>query len=74
MGMSNMNANRSNAKDKGTQSVKQIAVNQNRKKFQQEEFSSEFEYDMTSAQVNNFAGTQEKTDIKQPVSERTAWH
>jgi len=74
MVMSNMNTNRSNAKGKGTQSAKQIAVNQNRKKFQQEEFSSEFEYDMASAQVNNFTETQGKTDIKQPVSERTAWH
>ncbi|UZM99555.1 hypothetical protein OL548_04725 [Lysinibacillus sp. MHQ-1] len=40
----------------------------------QEEFGSEFELDTSSAQVNNFAETKGKTGIKQPVSERTAWH
>ncbi|MGG2057203.1 hypothetical protein ABFY48_23085 [Lysinibacillus pakistanensis] len=55
-----------------TQYAKKLQANQNRQ--QQEEFGSEFEIDAASAQVNNFAEEQGKTDIKQPVSERTAWH
>ena len=55
-----------------TQYAKKLQANQNRQ--QQEEFGSEFEIDAASAQVNNFAEEKGKTDIKQPVSERTAWH
>ena len=74
MAMSNMNTNCNNAKATGKHSAKKQEVNQNRKKFQQEEFGSEFEFDVASAQVNNFTETKGKTDSKQPVSERTAWN
>jgi len=63
-----MKTNHTNA----TRYAKNLQANQNRQ--QQEEFGSEFEVDAASAQVNNFAETLGKTDIKQPVSERTAWH
>ena len=68
MVMSNMKTNRNNAKATGTSSANKS--NKQRQKLHQEEFGAEFD----SAQVNNFAETQGKTDIKQPVSERTAWH
>jgi len=63
-----MKTNHTNA----TRYAKNLQANQNRQ--QQEEFGSEFEVDAASAQVNNFAEPLGKTDIKQPVSERTAWH
>ncbi|MGD2199045.1 hypothetical protein [Lysinibacillus fusiformis] len=73
--MSNMNTNRKDAKANETRSAS--ITNQPRQKLQ-EEFGSEFELDTSSAQVNNqvnnFAETKGKTGIKQPVSERTAWH
>ncbi|HBJ00577.1 MAG TPA: hypothetical protein DDY89_06400 [Lysinibacillus sp.] len=71
MVMSNMNTNRKNAKANETRSAS--ITNQPRQKLQ-EEFGSEFELDTSSAQVNNLAETKGKTGIKQPVSERTAWH
>ncbi|WP_230875077.1 hypothetical protein [Lysinibacillus cavernae] len=67
--MSNMNKNRKNAKAKET-----ISASTTNQKLHQEEFGSEFELDAASAQVNNLAETQGKSGIKQPVSERTAWH
>lgn len=72
--MSNMNTNYNKAKAKKTRSEKKLEINQIRKKSQSEEFGSEFEFDAASAQVNNFAETQGKTHVKQPVSERNAWH
>ena len=72
MVMSNMKTNRNNAKATGTSSANKS--NKQRQKLHQEEFGAEFELDTSSAQVNNFAETQGKTGIKQPVSERTAWH
>jgi len=71
MVMSNMNTNRKNAKANETRSAS--ITNQPRQKLQ-EEFSSEFELGTSSAQVNNLAEPKGKTGIKQPVSERTAWH
>lgn len=70
MVMSNMNTNRN--KSNGTKSANK--TNQQRQTLHREEFGAEFELDSASAQINNFAETQGKTDIKQPVSERTAWH
>lgn len=72
MVMSNMKTNRNNAKANGTRSAKQS--NQQRQKLHQEEFGAEFGLNAASSQVKNFAETQGKTGIKQPVSERTAWH
>ncbi len=69
--MSNMNTIRKDAKANETRSAS--ITNQPRQKLQ-EEFGSEFELDTSSAQANNFAETKGKTGIKQPVSERTAWH
>lgn len=74
MVMSNMNTNYNKAKPKKTRSEKKLEINQIRKKSQPEEFGSEFDFDAASAQVNNFAETQGKTRVKQPVSERNAWH
>lgn len=71
MVMSNMNTNRKNAKVKETGSA---SITNQPRQMLQEEFGSEFELDTSSAQVNNFAETKGKTGIKQPVSERTAWH
>lgn len=68
--MSNMNTNRN--KSNGTKSANK--TNQQRQTLQREEFGAEFELESASAQINNFAETQGKTGIKQPVSERTAWH
>lgn len=70
MVMSNMDTNRN--KSNGTKSANK--TNQQRQILHREEFGAEFELDSASAQINNFAETQGKTDIKQPVSERTAWH
>lgn len=71
MVMSNMNTNRKNAKAKETRSA---SITNQPRQMLQEEFGSEFELDTSSSQVNNFAETKGKTGIKQPVSERTAWH
>ena len=70
MVMSNMDTNRN--RSNGTKSANK--TNQQRQILHHEEFGAEFELDSASAQINNFAETQGKTDIKQPVSERTAWH
>lgn len=67
-------SNIKNAKGNKTRSEKKIEINQFRKKSQPEEFGSEFEFDAALAQVNNVAETQGKTGVKQPVSERNAWH
>ena len=72
MVMSNMKTNHNNAKVNETRSAKKS--NQQRQKLHQEEFGTEFGLDAASSQVNNFAEKQGKTGIKQPVSERTAWH
>lgn len=68
MVMSNIKNNRNSAKVNGARSASKS--NHHHQKLQQEEFGSEFELD----NVNNLAQMREKTDTKQPVSERTAWH
>jgi len=71
MVMSNMNTNRKNANANKTRSAN--TLNQPLQRLQ-EEFGSEFELDAATAQVNNLAETKRKSGIKEPVSERTAWH
>lgn len=74
--MSNTGTNGSNAKVKSKHSANKLEVNQNRKKFPQEEFVSDFDFNFNgaSAKENNFVETPGKTGIKQPVSERTSWN
>ncbi|MCH7323814.1 hypothetical protein LZ480_18245 [Solibacillus sp. MA9] len=64
--MSNMNENRNHATAKGKQSMEKREVNRNPKKFQLEEFGTEFDFDTGSKQA--------KANNNQPVSERSAWH
>ncbi|MGN7477705.1 hypothetical protein ACTHOQ_07605 [Solibacillus silvestris] len=72
--MSNMGTKRNNAKPKGKQIADKLEVNRNLRNSRQEEFESEFDFNAASAKEKNFVEAQGKTGIKQPVSERTAWH